>query len=217
MSGHATRLKLEAAVLTTLRSGGLAHLSARAVAAEAGVNQALIFYHYDTINNLLHRAAVASVEDAIQRYRTTLDAAESFAELFAAGVTLNELERDAGNVKIMAQLVSGAQFDEQIGACARECLTLWNQAIEPAVTRLTQRSPLGGLVEPSGLTRAITSAFIGLELFEGADPHQARNAANSLEQLGHVLAAIDTLNPVTQRAVRTQLRRRVNRTGKHQT
>ena len=213
MSGVDTRQRLEAAALAALRLDGLAAVSARTIAGRAGVNQALIFYHYDSVANLVRVAALASVTAAVERHRTALEAAESFADLFAAGKQLDEQERDAGNVAVMSQLLSGAQFDQHIGACARDCLAQWISALQPVVERLLRRSPLAGLVEPRGLARAISAAFIGLELYEGADPEGAGLAVASLDQLGAVLTAIDALSPVTRRTVRAHLRRRIASRG----
>jgi AcrR family transcriptional regulator len=208
VSSAETKQRLEAAVLARLRSDGIAGLSARTVAAQANVNQALIFYHYASVAKLVEAAALASVSAAIERHRDALQAASSFAELFAVGQRINDEERDAGNVAVMAQLVAGAHLDSTIGACARDCLAQWIAALQPTVAVLLDSGPLRGLVDPHGLVRAISSAFIGLELYESIDPPGASAAVTSLEQLGTLLEAIDALGPVAHRAVRAHLRRR---------
>jgi AcrR family transcriptional regulator len=202
---------LEAAALATLRVEGIAGLSARTVARRADVNQALIFYHYGSVSMLVETAALASVGGAVSRYRADLAAVSTFAQLFAVGQRINVDERDAGNVAVMAQLVAGAHLDPTIGACARVCLDEWIHALEPTVERVLRNSPLRGLVEPRGLARAISSAFIGLELYETVDPDGAAVAVTSLEQLGTILEAIDRVGPVAQRAVRAHARRRLRR------
>ncbi|HEY8302595.1 MAG TPA: TetR/AcrR family transcriptional regulator [Jatrophihabitans sp.] len=211
MSSADTRQRLEAAVLQTLRDDGIAGLSARTVARRADVNQALIFYHYDTVPKLVEAAARGSVAGAIDRYRADLTAVTTFTELLAVGRRINDLERAAGNVAVMTQLVAGAPRDPTIGACARTCLDQWNRALEPTVERVLYSSPLRGLVDHHGVVRAISSAFIGLELYQSVDPAGAADAMTSLEQLGAVLEAIDTLGPVAHRAIRSRLRRRSRR------
>jgi AcrR family transcriptional regulator len=209
LSSAETRQRLEAAVLATLRAEGMAGLSARSVARRADVNQALIFYHYDSVAKLVQTAALASVGAAIERHRAALAAARTFAELFAVGQRINAQEREAGNVAVMAQLVAGAHLDPMIGACARDCLAQWIDALEPTVAAILESGPLRGLIDPHGLVRAISSAFIGLELYEAVDPNGASAAATSLDQLGTLLEAIDTLGPVAHRAVRAHVRRRI--------
>lgn len=211
MTTSSTRQRLEDAVLQIIREDGIAGLSARIVARRAGVNQALIFYHYDSLSKLIESAARASVTRAIEEHRERLGAAKSFVELLGAAQEMNAAERDAGNVKIMAQLVTGGHLDPTIGACARGCLDEWIAALKPTVQRLLADSPLAGLVEPDGLTRAVGSAFIGLELYEGVDKAGADSAMSSLSALGKAMEAVEALGPVATRAIRAHVRRRSNR------
>ena len=51
-----TRVKLQKATAEALRESGIAGLSARTVAARAGVNQALVFYHFGTMPELVQAA-----------------------------------------------------------------------------------------------------------------------------------------------------------------
>ncbi|MFC7103761.1 TetR/AcrR family transcriptional regulator [Nonomuraea rubra] len=66
-----TRTKLLDAALETLRTQGMAGASARAIAATAGVNQALVFYHFGSVDQLL---AAACEHGAQQRIPSTATA-----------------------------------------------------------------------------------------------------------------------------------------------
>lgn len=214
MSSAETRQQLETAVLLTIREQGIAGVSARTVAQRANVNQALIFYHYGAVPKLVEAAALASVTSAVLRYRDSIEAAGTFAELFTVGQRINAEERTAGNVAVMAQLVSGSLLDPAIASCARACVNQWIDVLEPCVLRLLDASPLRGLVDARGLVRAISSAFLGLELYESVDAAGAAAAVNSIEQLGSLIEAIDSLGPVAHRAVRTHMRRRTRRANR---
>lgn len=214
MSSAETRQRLQNAVLATLREQGIAGLSARLVAHRAGVNQALIFYHYDALPKLVEAAALSSVASAVDRYRAAIEATATFAELFAVGQQIDADERMAGNVAVMAQLVAGSQLDPAIASCARACLDEWILALEPTVGRLLDASPLRDLVDHRGLVRLISSAFIGLELYESVDTDGASIAVAALEQLSALVEAIETLGPVAHRAVRTHMRRRTRRANR---
>jgi hypothetical protein len=48
-----------------------------------------------------------------------------------------------------------------------------------------------------------------LELYESVDPQGAAAATNSLDQLGALLEAVDALGPVSQRAIRSFIQRRM--------
>lgn len=55
--------------------------------------------------------------------------------------------------------------------------------------------------------RAVTGAFVGLELYEGVDPSGAGRAFDALEQLAEPAGVLDEPGPVARRAVRHRLRR----------
>jgi AcrR family transcriptional regulator len=204
---RATRTALESAALAALRTDGLAGLSARTVAERAGQNQALIFYHFGTLGGLVDAAARRSVEESTQRYRKRLGRVASFAELLAVGRRLHERERELGNVRVMAQLLAGAQRDPALAETARYCLGRWQAEIEPVVGRLLAGSPLALIVEPAPLARTISAGFVGLELYEAADPDGAGSALDAVERLGILVEAMEDLGPVGRRAVRAVLRR----------
>src|SRR5438093_1369574 len=54
-----TRAALVAAALETLKTEGFRGTTARAIAGRAGVNQALVFYHFGGVDELLLAALVA--------------------------------------------------------------------------------------------------------------------------------------------------------------
>jgi AcrR family transcriptional regulator len=204
---RATRESLQAAALDTLRTEGVAGLSARVVADRAGQNQALIFYHFGSVGGLVDAACRASVEQSTGRYRAELAAAASFGQLLDVGRRLHDQERELGNVRVMAQLLAGAQQDSALAETARFCLQRWHAEIEPTVRRLLTGSPLELIVEPSALARTISAGFVGLELYEGVDPDGARGAVDALQRLGVLVEAVDDLGPIARRALRTTLRR----------
>lgn len=203
-----TRAALLDAAARTLREDGLAGLSARHVAARASVNQALIFYHFGSLVQLVDAACRAAVDASIPDYRQQFAAAGTFRDLLAIGRELHRRERAAGNVAMMAQLMAGAQRNEQLAATARYCLARWNDELEAVVARLLQRSALAGLLDPLGLTRIISSGFLGLELYEGIDAAAALQALDALERFGDLVEIVDELPPIARRALRTKMRRR---------
>ncbi|MFC7479963.1 TetR family transcriptional regulator [Luedemannella flava] len=52
-----------------MRSHGIAGVSARTVAAAAGVNQALVFYHFGSMDDLLTEACQVATTASVARYR----------------------------------------------------------------------------------------------------------------------------------------------------
>jgi len=203
-----TRAKLLDAAARTLGEAGLAAASARTIAAQAQVNQALVFYHFGTVSELLEAASRQRVEDSVAQYRQRFGAVGTLSELLAVGRELHERERAAGNVALMAQLLSGAQHDPVLARAARHAMDAWTAEVRAVLARVLANSPLAGVTDLTGLARAITAGFIGLELFEGVDSAAATSALDALERLGVLVEVVNDLGAVGRRALRAKLRSR---------
>jgi AcrR family transcriptional regulator len=201
-----TKAKLLAATVTSLREDGIAGVSARVIANRAGVNQALVFYHFGTLTELVVAAVHQAVDESADFYRAQLASVTSLRELLALGRDLHERERDLGNVAMMAQLMSGAQQDEALAVAARYAMSRWTSEIEIVVNRVLRTSPIAELIDAGGFARAVTAGFIGLELYEGVDPEGAAAALDALERLGVLVDVVDDLGPIARRAMLAKLR-----------
>jgi len=203
-----TKAKLMLAVTDLLKEDGIAGLSARVIAARADVNQALVFYHFGTVMDLVDQACRAVTDEAAASYRDELAEVTSLSELLELGRELHERERAAGNITVMAQLLAGAQRDKTLAETARYALGRWNEEIETAVARALEGSPVDGVVDAPGLSRAISSAFIGLLMYDGVDRPGAESAFASLEQLGTLVEVIEDLGPAARLVLRSRLKGR---------
>jgi AcrR family transcriptional regulator len=201
-----TKDKLLAAAAESLREDGIAGLSARAIAGRAQVNQALVFYHFGTVAELVDAACRRAVDDSAQYYREQFAAVTTLRELLALGRVLHEREKGLGNVAMMAQLMSGAQRDEALAGAARYALRRWSDEIERVIERVLSGSPMAAVVDAAGLAKVISAGFLGLELYEGIDAAGAAAALDALEQLGLLVEVVDDLGPVARRALNRKLR-----------
>jgi AcrR family transcriptional regulator len=193
--------------LRVLREDGLARASARTIAAAAGVNQALVFYHFGSVPALLAAACRAATESRVALYRERFAAVTSMRELLAVGRELHAAERAEGNVAVLAQLLAGAQTDAGLAPVVAEGLSAWIAEIEAVLRRVTAGLPMPDLVEVGGLARAVAFSFIGLELYEGVDAAGAASALDTLERLAVLVEVVEELGPVARRAMRAKLRR----------
>jgi AcrR family transcriptional regulator len=202
-----TRQKLIDGALAVIREQGIAGASARTIATSAGVNQALVFYHFGSVDELLVQACRDATEARLAHYRERLDAVTSLRELLDVGRALHAEERRLGNVAVLAQLLAGAQTDERLAAPTAASLNLWVVEMETVLTRLLADSPIGAVIDPAGLARALSAAFIGLELFDGVDPDGAARALDAVGRLAALVEVVEELGPVARRALKAKLRR----------
>jgi AcrR family transcriptional regulator len=204
-----TRQRLVDGAIETVRAAGIAGASARAIAAAAGVNQALIFYHFGSVRELLVAACESTTEARVAPFRDRLDSVGSVRELLAVGRDLHVQERALGNVAVLAQLLAGAQSDPVLAEATAAALALWIAPLERSLDRLLTGSPLSDLVDVPALARAVAAGFIGLELYEGVDPAGASAALDALDRLAALIDVADELPPIAIRALRRTLARRV--------
>ncbi len=205
MATSETRERLLAATVELLAGPGLTAISARSVANAAGVNQALVFYHFSTVAALVREATRVSTQRGVDHYRPALEATSSLTELLDVGRRLHAEESAGGSVRVMAQLLAAGQSDPEHAQTARDCLELWFAEVARAVDRLLAASPIRELVNVGDLGRAIGAGFIGLELYEGVDPECAEAALDSLAALGILISVLDSLGPVERKLLGKRL------------
>lgn len=120
---------------------------------------------------------------------------------------LHEEERRPGNVSILAQLLAAAQTDGKLADATRAALALWIEQIEVVLHRLLAGAPFAEVADVPGLARAISAAFVGLELYEGVADADAQRALAALDQLAVLVEVVDELGPVSRRALRAKIGR----------
>jgi AcrR family transcriptional regulator len=196
-----------AAVLDLVRERGVSAASARAIAARAEVNQALVFYHFGSVDNLLAQACRTETAARLATYRDQLAAVGSMRELLDVGRELNARERTEGNVAVLAQLLAASAGNEVLRSATGYAFGLWTSEVEAVLRRVLGASALDGLLDPAALAHLVSAAFIGLELFGTVDQEAADAAMTELDRLGLIAEAIDNLGPVARRAARAKLGR----------
>lgn len=202
-----TREKLLEAALRVVVGEGIAKASARAIATEAGVNQALVFYHFGSVEELLAEACSHGARQRVAAHRAAIAQVSDFAGLVALAEEIHRQELRAGNVALIGQLLAGAPSHPALGPATAAGLELWTTEVQQVLERLLGSGPLAGLVDVAGLARAVSAAFVGLELYDGVDPAGASAAFAALEQLARFVAVLDHLGPVERTALRRRLRR----------
>lgn len=202
-----TRGRLLAGALETLRAKGIAGASARSIAAAAGVNQALVFYHFGSVHELLSVACTESARERVASYAEDFDGVASLTELLRLGMRIHEQEQAEGNLIVLAQMLAGAQSDQELAASTALALNLWIEMVERVLHRVLASSPFADVLDIPGLARAISAAFVGLELYDGIDGPGAESALSAISQLGALIDVVEDLGPASRRMLRGKLRR----------
>src|SRR5580700_6717141 len=102
-----TRAVLIAAAIDTLRESGFAAASARRIAAKAGCNQALIFYHFGSVPDLLVAALEEISARRMEAYRGLLAHTGTIGGLVDAARAIFSEDLAAGHVAVLVEMISG--------------------------------------------------------------------------------------------------------------
>jgi AcrR family transcriptional regulator len=190
-----TRATLIEAAIGALRESGFAGASARRIAQRAGCNQALVFYHFGSVNDLL----IAALEEVSARrmaaYRDLLDRTGTLAELIAGARSVFEADLDAGHVTVLTEMISGAQSVPGLGERVAAVLAPWRDFAAEAVRGVLAASPVAQLVPADEAAHAVVAGLLGLELLASLDGDRAAALAlfDRARAVGEVL---DRLRPV---------------------
>ncbi|MDI5976331.1 TetR family transcriptional regulator [Amycolatopsis magusensis] len=201
-----TKQRLVEGVLAVIRDQGITAVSARSVAAAAGANQALIFYHFGTVEELIAQACVQTTETRVATYRDRFASVTSLSGLLDLGREIHETERADGNLAVLAQALAGAQSGGRLAEATREALGKWTAEVESTLVRVLAGSPLTEFADPAGLARATSAGFLGLTLFETVDREGGEQALGALAQLAALADVLENLGPMATKAVRAKLR-----------
>ena len=181
-----TKERLLDAALETLVSDGYSGASARAISGRAGCNQAVIYYHFGSVDELLVLAVNRSGARRLGRYRQAMADLSSPAEMITAWRQLHSEDIEIGHVAALVELLGGVASSETL----REGLS---EAVQPSLEFITET--VGRVVEAAGLDQvipaaetadAIFSLFLGVEMLTHVDGDTER--ADKLFAAGQQLA-----------------------------
>ncbi len=194
-----TKLQIAEAALATLTSRGFAGASARAIAQTGSFNQALIFYHFGSVQNALLAALDLISTRRMNDYGPAFEAARTPSELARLARLIYEEDLERGYITALGEMVSGGVSDPVLGAEVAARIEPWIAMVERKIEELFANSPLGALVPARDLAFGIVAAYFGVDMLSHMQRDHAR--AESLLALGARLATLlETVLPPIQAA-----------------
>src|SRR5580693_4400095 len=155
-----TRRALVLAAVDALREAGFSGASAREIARRAGCSQALVFYHFGSVTELL----LAALDEV---------SAVGYARYHAA---------------VLAEMISGAQVTPGLGAEIAARIRPWQDFAVEAISETLNATPAAGLLPPQPMAHALVALYLGLEMLSSLEGDRA--AAREVFDQADVLAAL---------------------------
>ncbi len=163
------RTALVTAAIDALRDTGFAGASAREIAGRAGCSQALVFYHFGSVNDLLLAALDEVSRRRMDDYRGLLEDATSVAALAESARSIFSRDLDSGHVRVLVEMITGAHSVPGMGEQVAQRLQPWRDLAEDAMRRALGRSAAARMFPPAEAAHLLVAGFFGLELLASLD------------------------------------------------
>lgn len=172
-TGQETRDRILDAALETVRVEGLVGTSARAIARTGDFNQALVFYHFGSVEDLLLAALQRANDRRVDRFRDRLNSVDSLGGLVEIASDLHVNNNDPDHPALVA-IVAGWSTSSDVGQKILETLRPWDEMVEAALQRSLADTPFSQVVPTKDLAHAIAAMFLGIELMSRLDRDDSR-------------------------------------------
>lgn len=190
-SAQDTRQQIAEAALEALRTEGFAGATSRAIARLGGFNQALIFYHYGSLENLLLAALDLTSARRMARYREALEGVETLEELIRVAGLIYREDRESGHVAVVSQMVAGSLARPELAKGVLERVEPWIDFCEQEIRRVVAGSPLEEVLPIRELAYGLVAFYLGENLLTHLDDGTRADALfERSEALAPALAAI---------------------------
>jgi AcrR family transcriptional regulator len=189
---NARREQIVEAAQEALKTVGFAGATSRAIARIGGFNQALVFYHFGSLDNLLLAALDKTSDERMRTYRVAVDGVESLHELAGVAAELYREDRDSGHMTVVSQMFAGSLSRPDLAPALIQRMEPWIDLADETIARALARTPLEAAAPARELAYAVVTFYVGVNLLTHLDPDRARTDAlfERLREAVPLLAAL---------------------------
>jgi len=155
-----TRAKILDAAFRRLATEGYAALSVREIAKDAGVNHALINYHFRTKDQLVIAVLDAANQRLLARQAAMYQGAGGFAQKWADARRFYETDLGSGFVRVQAELWAASLSNAELRDKFLPRVLAWKQLVLGAVREALDTAQAHGVALPRALTPEVIACWI---------------------------------------------------------
>lgn len=203
--GHATRTLILEATRRRLCDGGYANLSVRDIARDAGVNHALIGYHFRGKQQLVLAVLDDANERLLERQARMYEADASTSQKWQQACEFYEVDLQSGFVRLLMELMGASFHDAELRAGFVPRMQAWHDLVASGVDAFIEESGLDLPVSGRAIAAWVAWFWFGME---------AGMTLGVTEEHGHqreALAAVGTLLRLVEAKARNKPAARTRR------
>ena len=152
------------ATIDTIRDEGFASAFARAIARRGDFNQALIFYHFGTLNELLLAAFDQVTAARVERYVEVFEGLDDLASKLRAMIPLYRDDRASGRLRVITEVIAGGTGRPDLAPEVAARIDPWIAMTDHIVRSLLDDVGMAGVVDPPDAAFAISALFVGMDV-----------------------------------------------------
>lgn len=171
--GAAKREQIIQAAIVTIQEQGFSRASTRAIAAAGGFNQALIHYHFGSLNALWLAVIDHTSALRMERYRAAAEAAHSLEEMVEVAITIYREDLESGQMTIISELIGGSLSEPDLAAGIVERMQPWIAFVESVIDRLVGETPFEAMIPKREAASALVAFYMGVNLLTRLEPDRS--------------------------------------------
>lgn len=190
--GEATRTLILQSARRRLIEGGYATLNVRDIARDAGVNHALIGYHFRGKQQLVLAVLDEANKALLDRQAKMYESISTTSRQWQQACDFYEADLESGFVHLLVELMSASFHDEDLRSEFLPRLLTWHRLIEAAVKAFIQKSNLSLPVSAQAVTAWIGWFWTGLEVSMVLGiPEEDGHQREALKAIGTLLRKVE--------------------------
>ena len=184
--------RLVEAALATIRSRGFPGTTARAIARTGKLNQALIFYHFGSLDRLLLAALDLTSAQRLARYQSALSTTTSLTEVVDVMSRLYAEDIEVGHIAAVQEMVAGGSSVPSLRSSVVARMEPWVQFADDVITRLLKGTFLESVLPTKDFAYAAVALYFGIETLTHLDGNRMRAEAlfDTAKQLAPIADAV---------------------------
>ncbi len=171
--GGSKREQIVEAAMRTITEVGFSRASTRAIAAEGGFNQALIHYHFGSLNALWLAVIDHTSALRMERYRSAVENASTLEDMVEIAVTIYREDLESGQMTVISELIAGSLSEPDLGRGIVERMQPWIGFVQEVITKLIRNTPFEMMIPTREAASALVAFYMGVNLLTRLEPDRS--------------------------------------------
>lgn len=179
-----TRSRILRAAIEEIAETGIGGARTRSIAERAGVNSALVHYHFRTMEDLIAEAAASVVADLADMAAAGVGAPTVAEGLDALNEMITATDLTAPGWRVLLEVMVNTPRNPRLGGFVLGWLAEYRAAMTVRLERAVADGELPAGVDTEGLALALMALYDGLGLYGYVDPNlDVRRAGRAVADL----------------------------------